>query len=126
MPVLGNTLSMATDIRRFLTAEYLEHGPVFGVRMLHRRFTVLAGVEANRFMVRDGTRHLRTFEFWNAFNARFGAARPLVSSDGPERAARRRLLRRGYSRQYATDRLSRLADIARREIAACRSKRRIP
>ena len=117
LPVLGNTLSMAKDIRRFLTAQYLQLGPVFGVRMLHRRFTVLAGVEANRFMIRDGTRHLRTFEFWDGFNARFGAARSLVGSDGAEHASLRRMMRRGYSRQYATDRLVALADIARREIA---------
>lgn len=63
MPVLGNTLSMAKDIRRFLTAQYLELGPVFGARMLHRRFTVPAGVEVNRFMTRDGTRHLRALEW---------------------------------------------------------------
>ena len=47
LPVLGNTLSMAKDIGGFLTAQYLELGPVFGIRVLHRRFTVLAGVEAN-------------------------------------------------------------------------------
>ena len=117
LPVLGNTLSMAKDIRRFLTAQYLELGPVFGVRLLHRRFTVLAGVEANRFMIRDGIRHLRTFEFWDSFNARFGAARSLVGSDGTEHASLRKLMRRGYSRQYATVRLDSLATIARREIA---------
>ena len=117
-PVLGNTLSMAKDIRRFLTAQYLELGPVFGARMLHRRFTVLAGVEANRFMIRDGTRHLRAFEFWESFNARFGAARSLIGSDGAEHAVLRKLMRRGYSKQYATDRVVELADIVRREIAA--------
>ena len=117
LPVLGNTVSMAKDIRRFLTEQYLELGPVFGVRMLHRRFTVLAGVEANRFMIRDGTRHLRTFEFWDSFNARFGAARSLVGTDGTEHASLRRLMRRGYSRQYATERLVAFTDIARREIA---------
>ena len=118
LPILGNTLTMATDIRRFLTAQYLELGPVFRVRMLHRRFTVLAGVEANRFMIRDGTRHLRSFEFWAGFNARFGAARSVLSTDGPDHAVLRRMLRRGYSKQYATDRLAALADTARREIAA--------
>ena len=123
LPLVGNILPMARDIRRFLTAQYLELGPVFGVRMLHRRFTVLAGVEANRFMIRDGTRHLRTFEFWNGFNARFGAPRSLVGSDGADHAALRKLMRRGYSRQYATDRLDAFADIARREIAAWPSER---
>ena len=117
LPLVGNALSMARDIRDFLTAQYLALGPVFRVRMLHRRFTVLAGVEANRFMIRDGIRHLRTFEFWAGFNARFGAGRSLVSSDGPEHAALRRMMRRGYSRQYATDRVAGLVDVARREIA---------
>ena len=117
LPLVGNALSMARDIRDFLTAQYLALGPVFRVRMLHRRFTVLAGVEANRFMIRDGIRHLRTFEFWAGFNARFGAGRSLVSSDGPEHAALRRMMRRGYSRQYATDRAAAFAAIARREIA---------
>ena len=123
LPLVGNVVPMARDIRGFLTARYLELGPVFGVRMLHRRFTVLAGVEANRFMIRDGTRHLRTFEFWNGFNTRFGAARSLVGSDGADHAALRKLMRRGYSRQYARDRLDAFADIARREIAAWPSER---
>ena len=117
LPLVGNALSMARDIRGFLTDQYLALGPVFRIRMLHRRFTVLAGVEANRFMIRDGTKHLRTFEFWAGFNARFGAGRSLVSSDGAEHAALRRLMRRGYSRQYATDRVAAFAGIARREIA---------
>ena len=117
LPLVGNALSMARDIRGFLTDQYLALGPVFRVRMLHRRFTVLAGVEANRFMIRDGVRHLRTFEFWAGFNARFGAGRSLVSSDGPEHAALRKLMRRGYSKQYATDRVAAFVDIARREIA---------
>ena len=53
LPLVGNALSMGKDIRGFLTAKYMELGPVFGIRMLHRRFTVLAGVEANRFLIRE-------------------------------------------------------------------------
>ena len=116
LPLVGNALSMGRDIRGFLTATYMELGPVFGIRMLHRRFTVLAGVEANRFLIREGTRHLRSFEFWTGFNARYGAARSVLSSDGAEHATLRKTLRRGYSKPYATERISELADIARREI----------
>ena len=118
LPVLGNALDMTRDMREFLTAQYLELGPVFGMRLLHRRFTVLAGVAANRFLIRDGTRHLRSFEFWTGFNARYGAARSVLSSDGAEHATLRRAMRQGYSRQFAADRVAALADIARREIAA--------
>lgn len=116
VPLVGNTFAMLRDIRDFLTRSYLELGPVFRIRMLHRRFTVLAGVEANRFMIRDGIGHLRSFEFWTSFDARLGAGRSLLSSDGPEHAQLRKMLRRGYSRQYATDRVADIVAIARREM----------
>lgn len=118
LPLVGNALSMTRDMRGFLTAQYQEMGPVFGIRLLHRRFTVLAGVEANRFLIRDGRKHLRSFEFWTGFNARYGAARSVLSSDGADHATLRRTLKQGYSRQYAADRVAGFADIARREIMA--------
>ena len=64
LPVVGSAFDMARDTRAFLTDSYMEHGPVFGMRLLNRRFTVLAGMEANRFLAREGTKHLRSFEFW--------------------------------------------------------------
>ncbi len=118
LPFVGNALSMARDIRGFLTSQYIELGPVFGIRMLHRRFTVLAGVEANRFLMNEGVRHFRSFEFWKDIVTRYGASRSVISSDGPDHATLRKTLRRGYSRQYAADRISDLADIARQETAA--------
>ena len=87
LPVVGSVFDMARDTRAFLTDSYMEHGPVFGMRLLNRRFTVLAGMEANRFLAREGTKHLRSFEFWSGFNAWFGAARSTLSADGPEHAA---------------------------------------
>ena len=118
LPGIGSVFDMARDMRAFMTESYLEHGPVFGMRLLNRRFTVLAGPEANRFLARQGTRHFRSFEFWSGFNAWFGAARSTLSADGPEHAAFRRALRRGYSREYAEERVDGMIDIARHEIAA--------
>ena len=116
VPGLGNVFSMLRDIRAFLTKSYRELGPVFRIRLLHRRFTVLAGVEANRFMIRQGIGHLRSFEFWTRFNARIGAARSLASMDGPEHAEMRKMLRHPYSRQYAVDHIADIVAIARREL----------
>ena len=118
LPVVGSVFDMARDTRAFLTESYLEHGPVFAMRLLNRRFTVLAGVEANRFLSREGAGHLRSFEFWSGFNAWFGAARSTLSADGPEHAAFRRTLKRGYSRQYAEEHMPGMIDIARREIGS--------
>ena len=116
LPVIGSVFDMAQDMRAFLTESYLELGPVFSVRLLNRRFVVLAGVEANRFLAREGARHFRSLEFWSGLNAWFGAARSVPSTDGPDHAAFRRALRRGYSREYALDRLAGMVEIARREI----------
>ena len=95
LPVVGSVFDMARDMRAFLTDNYHELGPVYGMRLFNRRFTVLAGVEANRFLARQGTKHFRSFEFWSGFNAWFGAARSTLSADGAEHAAFRRTLKRG-------------------------------
>ena len=126
IPLLGNAFRMSRDIRDFLTTTYLALGPVFRIRILHRRYTVLAGVDANRFMNRDGIGHLRSFEFWSRFNARLGAARSLVSDDGADHAELRKLLRRCYSRQYATDRAADFAAIARRHMQGWLEGRPLP
>ncbi len=126
LPGIGSVIDMARDTRAFLTDSYLEHGPVFGMRLLNRHYTVLAGVEANRFLAREGTRHFRSFEFWSGFNAWFGAARSTLSADGAEHAAFRRALKRGYSREYAVERMDGMIDIARQEIAAWPLTRPMP
>lgn len=125
-PMIGSVFDMARDIHAFLTQSYLEHGPMFGMRLLNQRFTVLAGVEANRFLSREGTGHFRSFEFWSGFNAWFGAARSTLSADGPEHAAFQRTLKRGYSREYAEERMDGMIGIAREEITAWPFDRPMP
>ena len=118
LPVAGNVFALMRDMRGFVTERYLELGPVFRVRVMNRRFTVLAGPEANRFVQRDGARHLRSYEYWSRFNARFGAARSVLSTDGAEHKVFRDVFRRAYSRRFALDHASGLTEIARRSIAS--------
>ena len=108
---------MLRDMRGFVTKRYLELGPVYRIRLLNRRFTVLAGPEANRFVQRDGAKHLRSYEYWSRFNARFGAARSVLSTEGAEHKVFRDAFKRAYSRRFAQDRASDLVGIARRAIA---------
>ena len=117
LPVAGNVFAFMRDMRAFVTERYLELGPVYRVRVMNRRFTVLAGPEANRFVQRDGARHLRSYEYWSRFNARFGAARSVLSTEGAEHKVFRDVFRRAYSRRFALDHASGLVDIARRSIA---------
>ena len=117
LPLAGNLLALLRDMRGFVTERYLELGPVYRIRLLNRRFTVLAGPEANRFVQRDGARHLRSYEYWSRFNARFGAARSVLSTEGAEHKVFRDVFKRVYSRRFAQDHASNLVDIALRAIA---------
>ena len=93
-------------------------GPVFRVHALHRRFTVLAGPEANLFVTRQGTTHLRSREFWMDFDRELGAARSMLSMDGAEHARMRKAQKTGYSRSFIHEHLDDVIGITCREVAA--------
>ena len=118
LPVAGNALALLRDMRGFVTERYQELGPVYRIRVMNRRFTVLAGPEANRFVQRDGAEHLRSYEYWSRFNSRFGAARSVLSTEGAEHKVFRDVFRRAYSRRFALDHASGLVDIARSSISS--------
>ena len=117
LPLVGDAFAMAGDVGAFFTRQYLQLGPVFRVHALHRRFTVLAGPEANLFVTREGSRHLRSREFWMHFDKELGAARSLLSMDGAEHARMRKALQSGYSRSFIHEHLDDVISITRREVA---------
>ena len=80
LALAGNVFALLRNMRSFVTERYLEFGPVYRIRVMNRRFTVLAGPDANRFAHRDDPKHLRSFEYWGRSNARFGAARYLLTT----------------------------------------------
>ncbi len=118
LPLIGNTISMMGDLRSYLTEQYLQLGPVFQVRAFQHTFTVLAGPEANLFLLREGKTHLRSLESWTEFNSELGVTRSIGSMDGQEHFRLRRILKDGYSRSYIEKRLAAAIAIAEREIAS--------
>ena len=118
LPFAGHAFALAGDVGAFLTREYQRLGPVFRVRAFGRRFTVLAGPEANLFVTRSGARHLRSQEAWSDFDAELGAGRSLVSMDGPEHTRMRSAHQPGYSRALIQSRLGEVVAMTRRQIAA--------
>ena len=118
LPLVGDAFALAGDVGAFFTEQYLRLGPVFRVHALHRRFTVLAGPEANLFVTRHGTTHLRSREFWMDFDRELGAARSMLSMDGAEHARMRKAQKTGYSRSFIHEHLDDVIGITRREVAA--------
>ena len=60
LPVAGNAIPMAGDIRGFLAWSYREYGPIFRIRALGYRHIALVGPEANVFLARISGTHLRS------------------------------------------------------------------
>ena len=99
LPVIGHALQFRNTINGFLTEQYRNLGPVFEISLLGKKWLVLAGPEANRFLLQDGKECLHTDHVaWQGFAQQFGGTRALSGMDGPEHVRLRRLMRDGYSR----------------------------
>ena len=116
-PLLGSAFDVARDLSAFLVRQYRESGPIFRFHALGRRFVALAGPEANRFLQRQGRRHLRSHETWQGFNAAMGAKDALMGMDGPGHVRMRKAHTRAFSRRFIEDRLDEVVEITRRMIA---------
>lgn len=88
-------------ILAFLLGCYRQEGPIFRFRMpgSSEVVTVMAGLEANLFMNRQGGNHLSASAFRLEQNRAYGAGKTLVSLDGVEHQELRRRQQFGYSRQ---------------------------
>ena len=99
LPIIGHVLQFRKTINGFLTEQYQNLGPVFEVSLLGKKWLVLAGPEANRFLMREGRDCLHNDHVaWQGFAQQFGGTRSLAGMDGPEHVRLRRLMRDGYSR----------------------------
>ncbi|HYO52647.1 cytochrome P450 [Archangium sp.] len=118
LPLLGNVRELAADPRAFLFEQYQRLGPIFRVRALHQRFTVLAGPEATQFITRQGARHFSSHDFWSGMDEEFEAARSLISMDGPEHTRMRMAQKNGYSRTVIERRLPDVVEMVRQATQA--------
>ena len=97
LPIAGNAFQMAGDVREFLTANYVKYGPIFRIRAFNQRFVALAGPEANVFVSKISSTHLRSYEPYRSFCAAMGSHRAVLNMDGPEHLRMRKALVKGYS-----------------------------
>lgn len=120
-PVVGSLADLRTTrLRPFLTRAHLEHGEVFALRVLGRRIVVLAGLEANRFVSGAGRRHFSSHRAWAGIDGHFGVRKSLISSDGPEHTAFRRVEGRAYTRAHFVATLAGSAEVVAEELDAVR------
>ena len=127
LPFIGSFLEFFSgDILAFILKNYREFGPVFQCEVFGKPIIVMAGIDANNFVINRGKNHLRSKEFWAKFDKELGANRSILSMDGPDHIRLRRGLSHAYSRETAEDCIGDLLAIARNGIANWPRNRRIP
>ncbi len=98
LPFVGNVREMLTNLNEFVLAQYLQHGPVFRMRVLHRPLIVLAGPEANAFMRDEGHHYFSSRDAWGDLERAMGADNPsMIGLDGEAHKTMRNGLKSGYT-----------------------------
>lgn len=115
---MGNLNDLNTrHMRRFFTEAHRDLGPVFGIRALGLRWTVLAGLEANRLVAGPGRRSFASADAWGPLDRHFGVRNSMISVDGPEHRVFRRVEGNAYTRAHFLATLDRSVAIARQDVA---------
>jgi cytochrome P450 len=98
LPLLGNSLSMLSDPLAYLVEQYHELGPVFRVKMGFQNYTVLGGIEANRFLATEANEVCSSEGLFGGFAEALDSDVMLTVLDGEAHAYMRRLNRPGFAR----------------------------
>ncbi|MBK6433257.1 cytochrome P450 [Candidatus Amarolinea dominans] len=117
IPLLGSALPLMNDPLTFLEQQYLKHGPVFTVKALNRRFTVLAGPEANQFLTAAGDAHLSGRYTWATFADEIESKYFLAAIDGEPHSRMRKILKKPYSRTAIMEQLPTAVTLTRTLLA---------
>lgn len=103
VPIFGNTFQFLEDTTGLLLRAYRELGPVYRLRALWLKYTVIAGVEAREFM-RQGldAQYLDRESVFAEVGRQLGSADFVLGQSGEKHARFRRLLSVAYSREVAS------------------------
>ncbi len=98
LPFIGIAHKLFRDPLAYFVQLYHQYGPIFRVKLFDRDITVMAGIDANRFLNRDGNDILNSEKLFGSFGREFNTNIFLTAMDGPEHKHLRKQSRRGYSR----------------------------
>ena len=119
LPGLGSLLGFLRDPVRHAAQQYLQYGPVFRLRLGPKTAVVLAGAEANRWIMYHGRQHLATEGIYDVVLDLMGGGSTghPVNLDGAPHAALRKRLGRSMSRALLLQNIGQATELAEREFA---------
>ncbi|HYJ06756.1 MAG TPA: cytochrome P450 [Chthoniobacterales bacterium] len=102
-PLLGNTFQFLSDTSGLIAQSYKRFGPVFRLRALWLKYTVLGGFEARDFLNSgEAEKHLSRRKIFDAVGEQLGNADFVLGQSGEKHLRFRQILSLVYSREVAS------------------------
>lgn len=102
-PLFGNTFQFLSDTSGLIARSYQRVGPVFRLRALWLKYTVIGGVEARDFLNSgEAEKHLSRHKIFDAVGEQLGSADFVLGQSGDKHLRFRRILSLVYSREVAS------------------------
>jgi cytochrome P450 len=98
LPLIGNSLNLLYDPVKYLVELYQQHGAVFQIKMGFQNYTVMAGLEANKFLAKEGERVFSSESLFGGFARAMNTDVLLTVLDGAPHRHMRRMMQAGFSR----------------------------
>jgi cytochrome P450/CRP-like cAMP-binding protein len=117
LPIIKHALDLLRDPLALMIRMHREIGPVFRVQAAGREYTVLAGLEANRWFSANADRYLISKPVYQPYIDDLGSPHVLVAMDGEDHRQYRKTLRPGYSRELIAPRLDDMLAALTRSVA---------
>ena len=103
VPLLGNTFQFLSDTSGLIAQSYKRFGPVFRLRALWLKYTVLGGFEARDFLNSgEAEKHLSRRKIFDAVGEQLGNADFVLGQSGEKHMRFRQILSLVYSREVAS------------------------
>lgn len=102
-PLFGNTFQFLSDTSGLIARSYKRLGPVFRLRALWLKYTVIGGFEARDFLNSgEAEKHLSRRKIFDAVGEQLGSADFVLGQSGDLHLRFRRILSLVYSREVAS------------------------
>ena len=111
LPFIGSALKLRYDPLAYFIDLYHRYGSVFQIKVLNRNITVLAGLEANKFLAGAANEIFTSEALFGGFAQELETQIFLVAMDGVSHRHLRKLMRRGYARSAIVPHLPRMIGI---------------
>ena len=116
-PLVGSTFQFLRDAPGVLNRAYLKYGPVFRLRALWIKYTIIGGKEAELFMQQGfPEKYLSREKIFHAIGRELGTDDFMMSQSGATHLRLRRLLGLGYSREAASAFVPDFIEVVRDEV----------